>query len=124
MRWSGASPPPTRRPVDTPPRDRVDPFAFPTDTTFRFVLLVAAVLGASLYLYNAVYLSIGNRSEDLATYRACLEAAGPLQVQDADALGARSDFLHECTAPIERPKAAFMLGGVLVPWRARAADGG
>jgi len=30
---------------------RLNPFAFPSDTTFRFVLLIVAVLGASLFIY-------------------------------------------------------------------------
>jgi Zn-dependent protease with chaperone function len=95
-------------------RGRVDPFAFPTDTTFRFVLLIAAVLGASLYLYSAIYLSIGNRADDLAAYQQCLAAAGDVRVLDPAVLTARADFLQTCTEPIHRPKVAFMLAGILV----------
>ena len=33
-------------------RPRLNPFAFPSDTAFRFGLLVAAVLGANLYVWQ------------------------------------------------------------------------
>jgi hypothetical protein len=29
---------------------RLNPFVFPSDTTFRFLLLLVAVLGANLYI--------------------------------------------------------------------------
>ena len=33
-------------------RARLNPFAFPSDTDLRFVLLIVTVLGASLFIYN------------------------------------------------------------------------
>src|SRR6516165_1044170 len=31
---------------------RLNPFAFPSDTSLRFVLLIVCVLGATLWIYN------------------------------------------------------------------------
>ena len=46
------------------PEPRLNPFAFPSETDFRFILLVVAVVGASLFiyadLYNTVFLKIGD----------------------------------------------------------------
>ncbi len=33
----------------------IDPFVFPSDTTFRFILLIISVIGLSLYLYDLLY---------------------------------------------------------------------
>jgi hypothetical protein len=45
-------------PQTTAHTPRLNPFAFPSDTDFRFVLLIVSVLGASLFIYRAVYFSI------------------------------------------------------------------
>lgn len=37
-------------------RFRLDPFAFPSDTTIRFVLLIVLAISASLYIYKLLYL--------------------------------------------------------------------
>jgi Zn-dependent protease with chaperone function len=37
---------------------RLNPFAFPSDTDFRFVLLIFSVLGTSLFIYQTVYFLI------------------------------------------------------------------
>ena len=48
------------RPEPQPERQpRLNPFAFPSDTTFRFVLLVGAVLGTTLYVWNWIYFAVG-----------------------------------------------------------------
>ncbi len=41
-------------PTATPSTPRFDPFVFPPDTTFRFVLLIISVIGASLFVYNTL----------------------------------------------------------------------
>jgi Zn-dependent protease with chaperone function len=38
-----------------PVLDRLDPFAFPSDTTFRFFLLILSVLGASALIYLDIF---------------------------------------------------------------------
>ena len=67
---AGAEPQPERRP-------RLNPFAFPSDTTFRFALLVTAVLGATLYVWNWIYAAV-------ADPRALDRAGGCLQLSPFD----------------------------------------
>src|SRR5512135_1048388 len=45
-----------RRMALHPPR--LNPFAFPSDTDFHFVLLIVSVLGSSLLVYSALYNSL------------------------------------------------------------------
>jgi Zn-dependent protease with chaperone function len=37
------------------PQLRLDPFAFPSDTTLRFVLLIVSAISASVYIYTLLY---------------------------------------------------------------------
>jgi Zn-dependent protease with chaperone function len=39
-------------------RPRLNPFSFPSDTDFRFVILIVAVLSASLFIYQNLYFAI------------------------------------------------------------------
>src|SRR5687768_15671692 len=52
-----AASPPAASPHAAPSL-RFDPFAFPPDTTFRFVLLIVAVIGASLFIFSALNTSL------------------------------------------------------------------
>ncbi len=40
--------------TDTGHPPRLNPFAFPSDTDFRFILLIVSILGASLFAYNII----------------------------------------------------------------------
>lgn len=51
--------------VSTSPQ--LNPFAFPSDTHFRFILLIATVLGASLFIYGDFYHTVV-REESLILY--------------------------------------------------------
>jgi hypothetical protein len=37
---------------------RLNPFEFPGNTEFRFILLIVAVIGASLFIYGDLYNSV------------------------------------------------------------------
>lgn len=39
-------------------RPRLNPLAFPTDTDFRLLLLIAAVVGSGLFIYNWIYFDL------------------------------------------------------------------
>ena len=84
------APQPERRP-------RLNPFVFPSDTTFRFALLVTAVLGASLYVWNWIFFAVRDPSDQLAKLRDCLQLS-PLVtgVTDLDAFSAASDAFSAC----------------------------
>jgi Zn-dependent protease with chaperone function len=102
-------------------RPRLNPFAFPSDTTFRFVLLIVSILGASLFIYQMLYYSVPRLSQQLLnTYSRCYDLAGPVPVgpiTDEAALAAsfaRNAIFNQCIAPVQRQIASCMLGGVLL----------
>lgn len=100
-------------PGDTRP-PRPSPFAFPSDTTFRFALLVAAVLGATLYVWNWLWIVVGADKEAVVVAsRACLELAG---------LGpAQAESFNACVQDTYRDSTWWMLAGVLLVLAVAAA---
>ena len=54
-----------------PPPPRLNPFAFPSDTTFRFLLLVVSIVGVSLFLFNWLYFSVADNRADLRAQEKC-----------------------------------------------------
>jgi Zn-dependent protease with chaperone function len=93
---------------------RVDPFAFPSDTTFRFVLLILSVLGASLFAFNWVYWSVHDVNRELAITFRCAREAGPVfsGTGDPTAYAARTSRLHACLAGLNHEKGRWILGAV------------
>jgi len=57
---------------------RLNPFAFPSDTDFRFVLLIVSVLGASLLIYEALYNSLPANTAPLQSSRTAWVIGGVL----------------------------------------------
>ena len=49
-----------------PPAARLNPFVFPSDTTFRFLLLLVAVIGANLYIWSWLHTVIAVGESDYA----------------------------------------------------------
>ncbi len=99
-------------------RERLNPFVFPSQTTFRFVLLIFAVLGSSLYMFNGLYFTASAHGLAQArAYARCLEGARAAEIE-ARAVSSRalapvrrSDAFRDCVRPTERKKAAWVLGG-------------
>ena len=100
---------------------RLNPFCLPSDTGCRFVLLIVAVFGASLFVYDALSLN----HMDVAAYRSCLalsptaadvaaNVGGPLDLRDPSALVQRSDAFADCTIRAQRGSAQWIIGGVAV----------
>ena len=93
-------------------RPRLNPFAFPSDTTFRFVLLIVAVLGSTLYVWDWIYFAAGSNG---ARYKeraaACLDQA-PLGGSSLDDFTGGARTFSECVQSLDRPSAWWMLGGV------------
>ncbi len=110
---------------DTPAASRpprLNPFVFPSDTDFRFVLLVVALLGASLFIYNAIYFRIpANRKsygDTLAHCRGIISQAKPPLPQTKEDLATYWEELlavqvafGQCVAPAERARAAWSISG-------------
>ena len=89
---------------------RPNPFAFPSHTDLRFVLLVASVLGASLYVYTILYLSVpGNGVTFLHALVACQQTAELAYPTD---LLTRATAVSECMAPFHRDQALWTALGL------------
>jgi len=91
-------------------RPRLNPFAFPSDTAFRFGLLVAAVLGANLYVWQWIASTSRSTEEHLAGTRECL-AFSPANATNLQQLTALSDAFSECTSQLYRYQVWWMLSG-------------
>ena len=81
-------------------RPRLNPFAFPSDTAFRFGLLVAAVLGANLYVWQWIASTSRSADEHIAGTRACLAVVPQ-----------GSDAFSSCVSQLYRYQVGWMLGG-------------
>lgn len=92
------------------PRPRLNPFAFPSDTAFRFGLLVVAVLGANLYVWQ--WLSSTSRSA-VTEARAALECLqiSPAGATTAAEFEARQAAFSACVNGLYRYQLWWMLGG-------------
>ena len=83
---------------------RLNPFAFPSDTDFRFAILIFSVLGASVFIYGYLYLTIPIASEFTTVMSGqCLTAAQAASPGDTVAdLAAFASAYEQCAAPIDR----------------------
>lgn len=99
------------------PSARLNPFAFPSETDFRFAQLIAAVLGASLILLTTLYNTLPWTWEwKRERYAACTA-----EVQAAYSSRSTADYvaataaMGDCTAPVDRAEAAWIVaGGALI----------
>lgn len=80
-------------------RPRLDPFALPSETTLRFVLLVVAVLGTSLFISNWLYYSVSDGAADMQAQVACTEEHRALSAVEGPLAGGPQ--LQRCLAPIK-----------------------
>jgi Zn-dependent protease with chaperone function len=81
-------------------RPRLNPFAFPSDTAFRFGLLIAAVLGANLYVWQWIASTSRSPEEHLSGTQACL-----------DVVPQGSEAFSSCVSQLYRYQATWMLAG-------------
>lgn len=93
-------------------RPRLNPFVFPSETTFRFGLLVTAVLGASLYVWSWIAIVAGDTASEASQFEACL-ALSPFSSSafDPGSFSAASDAFSACVQQASRDSVAWMLGG-------------
>ncbi|MCX5199759.1 M48 family metalloprotease [Streptomyces sp. NBC_00249] len=85
----------------------------PAGTTFRFLLLISALLGASVFVYNTVYLAFAPGADRAqAAYEQCSAAAGRTG-EDGRTVDYLGSFLT-CTAEVERTKAPWVVAGVVL----------
>ena len=106
-------------PGEAPPlfRARLNPFVFPSDTTFRFLLLLVAVVGANLYIWNWLHTVFALDPDGLeAAYNDCKSAyeaataAGP----DSGSLEAASNARTACVNDATSALPWWMIGGTVL----------
>ena len=102
-------------PPESTSAPRLNPFVFPSDTTFRFALLVVAVLGANLYVWNWLWIALGSDGQAVAAgYEFCVRTygtAGDIEGVDPVLFAAASDAFTACVQEVNRPLAWWMIGG-------------
>ncbi len=96
---------------------RINPFVFPPDTTFRFVLLVVSILGAGLFIFSSFASELYIRDEVKQCYGLAprLTAGADLNDPTAQALYQdKSAAYFTCIAPFEWSRSMVQIGGILV----------
>jgi len=96
---------------------RLNPFAFPSDTDLRFLLLILTVLGASLFIYNWIGLQV--HIQELLASASCEAHQTPkleqaLLALDNLAFQKADDVFRQCGIPYHRIETAYMIGGVVL----------
>ncbi|MEX2551724.1 MAG: hypothetical protein WD627_01805 [Actinomycetota bacterium] len=93
---------------------RISPFTFPSDTSFRFVLLIVMVLSASLFCFDSIHVNLHGKEMVQVLSDCFAEANAQIpEVQSMEDNTRRVDFVSDCRAGFERSRAAFMSGGAL-----------
>jgi len=98
----------------TRPESRLNPFAFPSDTDFRFVMLITATISASLVIYNFLYDAFpANRTISSTNIISCLHAASIAHPGNSfNNQAAFANFYGQCIAPYNSTLAAWIGLGV------------
>ncbi len=105
--------------LSNPKKLRLDPFLFPWDTDFRFVLLTIAIISTSLFVFNWLFSSF-NSTYFQEMILGCADTTGIVQnsggtPQDQinqDATAARA--AQVCLEPLEQRQATWALGGIAI----------
>jgi len=100
------------------PTPRLNPFALPSDASFRFALLIVFVLATSVFVYIGLPLSLGAEPRALETlFWDCFrDAYGDISL--ADLREANNDFgglsgIGDCMAPLVEESSDWVLLGVV-----------
>jgi len=95
---------------------RLNPFLFPSDTDFRFVLLIVSVIGASLFIYSALYFTIpANAEQERIVREQCTKIAEAAYPTDSYANTRARDLAYgSCTAPSQRILSFWNIGGIVL----------
>ncbi len=98
-------------------RARLNPFAFPSDTDLRFVLLIVTVLGASLFIYNWICLQT-HFQEFLVSVSCSLRKTSNvgqnILTLNVSALQKATDAARQCEIPYQRISTVYMISGVVL----------
>ena len=93
-------------------------FALPASTSFRFALLIAAVLASSIVVYEAVYVATPRGAVLAAVLHECLSRAQSQPAQGAIAHARVEGRAYACRSGAERAEGLWVLLGigVLAVW--------
>jgi Zn-dependent protease with chaperone function len=98
-------------PVDE--KRRLNPFAFPAETDFRFWLLVLAVLGASLFTFEHLYFSVpANQAHYFEVAARCLAESPALPETLSLSVLTEMGGLSHCFAAAHRTIAGWVMAGL------------
>jgi Zn-dependent protease with chaperone function len=93
---------------------RLNPFAFPSDTDIRFVILIVAVIGASLFIYDALYYAISANTDYIRMIdpqcRAAAHASYPGNSTAQQIAQATAYF--QCEKPLDQSEAEWVSLGI------------
>lgn len=94
---------------------RLNPFAFPPETDFRFGQLIVATVGASLIIFTTLYNNVPATWEWKSAYYAgcAAEARARYPAPSGAELIGMQAAMGQCTAPADRQEAAWLGGGAL-----------
>ena len=99
-------------------KPRLNPFAFPSDTDFRFVLLIVMVLGSSMFIYNWLYMGMPGSKVWVNASLKCQELyPNPEDIdignwrKDPTDFGNRVTAASRCLAEANKPIAIWMISG-------------
>jgi len=99
---------------------RLNPFLFPPDTNFRFILLLVSVLGSSLFAYYTLHNQL-YRMELFSGWQKCFTQADVLYPLQGLEIGSReyinqsflnNQFNNNCIEPLEQAQAQWILKGL------------
>jgi Zn-dependent protease with chaperone function len=91
---------------------RLNPFAFPSDTTFRFLLFIVAIVGVSLLAFDWIYGEFADLGAEARALLSCLHDAQPAPGQLPS--DSQQAALLACTTAVNAPRRAAVMLGVAV----------
>jgi len=92
-----------------PADGRLDVFALPAETTFRFILLVLVTLAAGFFVANWLFFSLGGDDQETQTTLRCGRLMNELGATD----GAAIPILADCTDPIQQRSGLAGIAGAV-----------
>ena len=93
------------------PRVRLNPFAFPSETTFRFLLFMAGIVGFSVLGFDWVFTTLTNARAEAVALGECVRG---LPVGGEVATNAQLEAFRACKAAVQEGRRLFILAGVAV----------
>jgi len=93
----------------SPADGRLDVFALPAETTFRFILLVLVTLAAGFFVADWVFFSLGGDNQETQTTLRC----GRLVSEIGAADGTATPILADCTDPIQQRSGLAGIAGAV-----------